>query len=83
VEELLKSGVCAVTGDGFQYTVYKGKYHRNPYTPSLDQIIAGEGYTMTNTQAVVWWFNNLKEDMSNDETIEIIRTTKLLKENGA
>ena len=39
----------------------KGKSFQGPWTPSLDQIKPGRGYTKRNTQIVCWAYNAAKQ----------------------
>ena len=44
----------------------KGNGKRNPFTPSLDQIIPGKGYTLGNVQIVHWFWNAFLGDWFSD-----------------
>ena len=69
VVEHLQSGVCAQTGDAFDYTLLSSNGHRQPnmFAPSLDQIVPNAGYTEENTQIVCWWWNAFKYNRTDDE----------------
>jgi hypothetical protein len=51
-------------GIDFDYSVGHGR--RRAFTPSLDQIRAGEGYRLNNIQIVPWAWNALKQDHFTD-----------------
>lgn len=64
---------CERTGDAFSIipTGQSGGKN-NPYAPSVDQIVPGEGYHSANIQIVTWWYNRLKGDSTDDETLAIL-----------
>lgn len=61
----LKNGVCEVTNIPLNMT--RGK--RGPFSPTLDQIMPGGGYTKNNTQLVCWIYNSAKGNWSHEEVI--------------
>ena len=67
------NGICPATGDLFNYDLIGTA---NPYSPSLDQIVPGLGYTIENTQIVCWWYNAAKGDWFTDEEARIKFGTK-------
>lgn len=55
-------GKCELTG--LEFTTHgrlTGKV--SPFAPSIDQIVAGAGYTPANSQFVLWAINRFKGDM--------------------
>jgi hypothetical protein len=72
VKVRLASKRCAVTGIPF---IFEPK---SPFTPSLDQIQAGKGYTKENTQLVTWVYNAAKHDWGHDAVLEMAKA--LLRE---
>lgn len=68
IQERLDRGYCEVTGLPFTLTANKIS---NPWSPSLDQKIPGQGYTPENTQLVVWIYNVAKGSW-NHEDVEIL-----------
>lgn len=64
VEEILKQGVCQATGLPFDFSL---GHIRNLYAPSLDQVVAGAGYTKDNTKVVLFGYNAAKSTVSHDE----------------
>ncbi len=62
IKEKLSIGRCEVTGIPF------ADYH-SPWSPSLDQIIPGHGYTKENTQLVVYAYNMAKNRFSHDDVM--------------
>jgi hypothetical protein len=71
VIDRIQSGICAQTGDAFDYTLLSnnanGRRQTNMFAPSLDQIIPGGGYTSENTQVVCWWWNAFKQNRTDEE----------------
>lgn len=66
----LKKGKCEATGLKFNVKIYKSGYEKiNPYAPSLDQIEPSGGYTKDNVQVVVDFYNKMKNDRSDIETV--------------
>jgi len=71
VTEMLQRGVCSVTGIPFDLSSgYRRRTGRNmnPLAPSLDQIVAGAGYTNENTRIVIWHYNWMKGQFTDFET---------------
>lgn len=65
LEKLLAcDGFCPITGDAFSLDT---RGTSNAYTPSLDQIVPGKGYTTENVQIVVWWYNAAKGNWFTEE----------------
>jgi hypothetical protein len=55
-------GCCELTGLEFsKHGRISG--HVSPFAASLDQIVAGEGYTPGNVQIILWAINRFKGDM--------------------
>lgn len=71
--EKLKHGLCEVTKKEFILEAH------NPWRPSLDQIIPGEGYTIENCQVVACIYNFAKHKYSHQDVIELAKAL-LLKE---
>ncbi len=55
IAQKIKNGRCEVTGLEFDLTKSKGAF-----SPSLDQIVPGAGYTADNVQVVVFIYNTCK-----------------------
>jgi hypothetical protein len=71
-------GRCALTD--LEFTTHgrlTGKV--SPFAPSLDQIVAGRGYTPDNSQFVLWSVNRFKSDMPID-TMYVIAKALLAKQ---
>jgi hypothetical protein len=62
---LLSSEYCSITGDKLELT--NQNKTANAYAPSIDQIVAGQGYTRENMQVVCWWYNAAKGNWFTDE----------------
>ncbi|MEY4429437.1 MAG: hypothetical protein RLZZ182_2126 [Pseudomonadota bacterium] len=66
VQSALDSGVCEATGIAFDLTSKRGWN-----TPSLDQIRAGEGYTMANTRVILFGLNAACGNWGENKVIEM------------
>lgn len=56
VHAILEKGVCEVSGMAFDFGNHPST-RRNPLGPSIDQIVAGEGYTLANSRVVLTALN--------------------------
>jgi hypothetical protein len=70
----LKMGICEVTG--IQFVLHDGsdgskKVH--PYSPSLDRIKAGAGYTKDNVRVVVYIYNIARSEYSDQQVLEFAK----------
>ena len=66
----LKLGKCEVTGIPFEYeNLYP--YSTNPLAPSIDRIDSKVGYTKSNCRIVIWQYNLMKGELTDDEVISI------------
>lgn len=68
IQERIERG-CEVTGLPFDLSTGD----RGPYTPSLDQIEAGKGYTPENTRVVCWAVNALLGTWGDADALRIAR----------
>lgn len=69
IHRLLEIGSCPITGLKFDFTGgtrAQGR-HNNPFAPSIDKIIPALGYTDANTRLVIWQYNWMKGELSDDE----------------
>lgn len=57
---------CPRTGRSFDW-----ENVGSPWRPSLDQRRAGAGYTMENTQVVVWIYNAAKQDWRHEDVVAL------------
>lgn len=67
VESRLRSG-CERTGIQFDFAGGRG-----PFSPSVDRVRPGEGYTQDNVQIVVWCYNAAKGDWSHDDVVRMAK----------
>lgn len=74
INELISSGVCAVSGIPFDYS--RGNQRRNPMRPSIDRIDSSIGYYKRNVQCILSCLNAMKNDMTQDEFLRILRMLK-------
>ncbi len=80
LEPKIDAGVCKMTGISFDMgKPPKGKA-KNPYAPSIDQIIPSAGYTPDNCRLVIWDYNKDKGDGTDRETLRRYKT--VLEYNG-
>lgn len=80
IQERLDRGCCEVTGLPFVLTANK---IANPWSPSLDQIIPGKGYTPENTQLVVWIYNVAKGSWVHEDVLVFADALLRVKERIA
>lgn len=73
VEERLATGLCEVTGLGFDLSPQRERRGQNPLAPSLDRIDPSGGYTTDNVRVVIFAFNAFKGRMSQDEAVSLIK----------
>ena len=79
IEAILERGVCQVSGIPFDY----GKHpttRRNPLGPSIDQIVAGQGYTLENSRVVLTALNLALCEWGVDTYVQIAQ--EVLRANG-
>lgn len=66
----LNTGVCEVTGIYFDFSKPEST-SKNPYAPSIDRIDSKIGYTKSNTRIVIWQYNMMKGELSDEELLKI------------
>lgn len=71
IEEKLVAGECEVTGTPLRLE-FRSDLQTNPFAPSLDQKVARDGYTPENTQVVAYWYNRMKNDLTQTEALQIL-----------
>lgn len=59
-------GRCEATGIPFDLANVGTAEHRNPFSPSLDQVDPGRGYTKENVMVVCWGWNLMKSNFPLD-----------------
>ena len=69
-----QDGKCALTGIPMTYKFYEGRVNTNL---SIDRIDSSKGYTKDNVQLVTMVANQMKNDLSVEELVEICK--KLLE----
>tara|TARA_R110000822_G_scaffold68799_1_gene167469 strand:- start:12 stop:491 length:480 start_codon:yes stop_codon:yes gene_type:complete len=60
LEEIDLPDTCPVLGSPLDYTANKGT--RSDNSPSIDQVIAGGGYSLDNILVISWRANRIKND---------------------
>jgi hypothetical protein len=76
VEHELRRGRCAATNIPFVLSVNRdGKQQRSfsPYAPSVDKIDPRKPYTDENTRIVIWQYNVMKGELSDEQLLVICR----------
>lgn len=73
IQQGIERGFCARSGIAFDLSETKIPNRRNPFSPSVDRIDANKGYTLENSQIVVWCYNMGKCEMSDDEFIDFCK----------
>lgn len=69
IEERLRTGCCEVTGLPFDFVRIRG-----PFSPSLDRVCAGGGYTPDNVQVVVWCYNAAKGTWDKADVVRMAKS---------
>lgn len=72
-------GVCEVTNIPFSYDKPTNSA-KNKYSPSIDRIDSSKGYVKSNCRIVIWQYNLMKGEISDDELFEICKL--ILKSRG-
>jgi len=70
------NGIAEVIPDSFDFTAL-GDGRQNPYAPSIDQKIPGQGYTPENFQIVVFWYNRVKGSSTDEEALTILQNANI------
>lgn len=73
VLERLLRGKCEVTGIPFELNFIGNDKEVHPWTPSLDQIDPGKGYTPDNVQVVTYMYNMAKAQFGPDELLRLAK----------
>ena len=66
----LKEGKCEVTGIPFEFENNFGTM-KNPLAPSIDRIDSQIGYLKENTRLVIWQYNLMKGELTDDQILDI------------
>lgn len=61
---------CCITGKKFEYIKEYDAYH-NALAPSIDRIDSKKGYYVGNIQIILSCINRMKNDMPNDQFLEL------------
>lgn len=72
-----QKGECALTGIQMTYKFYEGRVNTNL---SIDRIDSSKGYTRDNVQLVIMAANQMKNDLTLDELIDMCK--KVIKTLG-
>lgn len=73
IEAAIAAGVCAVTGIRFDLEPAAANVHHNPLAPSLDRIDPAGDYTPENTQVVIWAYNLVKGEQTQEDTKALLK----------
>lgn len=80
IQERLDRGICEVTGLPF---ILVSDAIKNPWSPSLDQIRPGQGYTPENTQVVVWIYNVAKGSWAHEDVLTLAESLFRMEQEKA
>lgn len=72
IYDKLVNGKCEVTGVTFDFNKSE-KYDKNPHSPSIDRIDSSIGYTKENTRIVIWQYNLMKGEVSDNELLQLCK----------
>lgn len=70
--ELMKVGVCSETGISFVYQKQE-RFKCHPYSPSVDRIDSTKGYTKDNVRMVIWQYNLMKGEMTDEDLLIVCK----------
>lgn len=79
IQDILERGVCQVSGIPFDFGKHPST-RRNPFGPSVDQIVAGKGYTLENSRIVLTALNLALCEWGVDTYVQIAQ--EVLRANG-
>lgn len=68
--ERLENGKCEVTGIPFNFENTFGTM-KNPLAPSIDRINGNIGYLKSNTRLVIWQYNLMKGELTDEQVFGI------------
>lgn len=68
----LEIGTCEVTGIPFDLNPPENS-KKNPFSPSVDRIDPNQPYTYKNSRVVIWQFNMMKAEMSDQQLINLCK----------
>lgn len=68
--ERLENGKCEVTGIPFNFENTFGTM-KNPLAPSIDRINGNIGYLKSNTRLVIWQYNLMKGELTDEQVFDI------------
>lgn len=71
--EGIKKGFCPVTGIVFDLGPSPDGKSQNHFAPSLDRIQPEKGYTNENTRVVIWQYNRMKGEITDEEVYEMCK----------
>ncbi len=77
----VSGGVCAATGLAFDLDKPEGSM-KNPYAPSIDRVDPNKGYTKDNTRIVIWQYNLMKGEITDDELLKLCTLIVERNKNG-
>lgn len=69
----LKIGVCEVTKIPFDFNKPEGT-EKNPFAPSIDRKDSSKGYYKENVRVVIWQYNLMKGEISDEQLLNLCRT---------
>ena len=70
--DLMKTGFCVETGIEFIYEKQE-RFKCHPFSPSVDRIDSTKGYTKDNIRMVIWQYNLMKGEMTDEELLNVCK----------
>jgi hypothetical protein len=67
LKDRISHGKCELTGLHFVFEI------GSPYMPSLDRITSSDGYIEANCRVIIWFANQAKSDLEDDEFLAVLR----------
>lgn len=72
LEEKLQRGLCEVSGLPFEHTAGGGRWKKQPFSPSVDRIVAGGPYTPNNCRVVCLIVNEAMNQWGLEPLIKLV-----------
>lgn len=79
--ELMNYGSCVETGIDFVYEK-QSRFKCHPYSPSVDRVDSNGIYSKDNIRMVIWQYNLMKGEMTDDELLTVCERICNWKING-
>lgn len=77
----LEIGTCQLTGLSFQFE-QTNKFHKHPFSPSIDRINSKKGYTKDNIRIILSSLNIALSEYGEDHLIMLVKAMENHNKNG-